>query len=321
MKKKVALGIWLGFLLFSTLLSQTTDASDFGITAGPTVSSITGSSATITWSLNSVATGQVQYGTTTKYGRVSIPELTYRFSSHRQTISDLAPGTTYHYRVVSTNASGVVVSPDATFITASLTAGFSITAEPTVSSITASSATIQWSLNSVATGQVQYGTTTAYGQVSIPELSYQFSSHKQTISGLTPGTTYHYRVVSTNASGVVVSPDATFTTASLTSGFSITAGPTVSNITGSSATIEWSLNSVGTGQVQYGTTTAYGQVSILELSYKFSSHRQTISGLAPGTTYHYRVISANTSAVQVVSSDATFTTGSGTSGDTGGDCQ
>ena len=219
MKAKAILGTCLGLFLSALLLSQTAAATDFGITAGPTVSSITASAATIGWSLTSAATGQVQYGTTTAYGKVSVPELSYRFSTHSQTISNLAPGTTYHYRVVSTNASGVVVSPDATFTTASLSSGLSITTGPTVSDITASSATVKWSLDGFATGQVQYGTTTAYGNSSIREESYRFSSHSQTISGLTAGTTYHYRVVSSNANGIeVVSPDAIFNTASETSG-------------------------------------------------------------------------------------------------------
>jgi hypothetical protein len=221
MKAKAVLATWLGLFLSALLLSQTTAASDFGIAAGPTASSITASSATIRWSLTGAATGQVQYGTTTAYGKVSIPELSYRFSTHIQTISGLAPGTTYHYRVISTNASGVVVSPDATFTTASLSSALSITAGPTVSDIWASSATIKWSLNNFATGQVQYGTTTAYGNVSIPESSYRFSTHIQTISGLAEGTTYHYRVVSADANGVqAISPDATFTTATVSTGSS-----------------------------------------------------------------------------------------------------
>ena len=61
MKAKTVLGTCLGLFLSALLLSQTAAATDFGITAGPTVSSITASSATIGWSLTSAATGQVQY--------------------------------------------------------------------------------------------------------------------------------------------------------------------------------------------------------------------------------------------------------------------
>jgi hypothetical protein len=227
MKKRAVSGISLGTFVCCLLLSQTVEATDLSITAGPSVSNITGSSATIRWSLTSVATGQVQYGTTSSYGKVSIPELSYKYSTHIQTISGLASGTTYHFRVVSTNTNGVkVVSPDSTFTTASATSGtsgsgLSITAGPTATNVTGTSATIRWSLTSVATGQVQYGTTASYGKVSIPELSYKYSTHIQTISGLASGTTYHFRVISKTASGdQVLSPDSIFNTASLTSGSS-----------------------------------------------------------------------------------------------------
>src|SRR6185437_5393733 len=55
-----------------------------------------------------------------------------------------------------------------------------------------------------------------------------------------------------------------------------------------------------------------------ELSYKYSTHIQTISGLAPGTTYHFRVISKSASGSQVLSPDSAFTTVSLTSGSSGG---
>jgi hypothetical protein len=100
---------------------------------------------------------------------------------------------------------------------------FTITSNPVASNITTSAATISWSLSEVATGQVQYGTSTSYDKISTPELSFNFSNHTQNISGLSAGTTYHYQVVSSNAAGAkVVSDDSTFSTISATP----TAAPT-----------------------------------------------------------------------------------------------
>ena len=91
--------------------------------------------------------------------------------------------------------------------------GFSITSGPTSQSVTANSVEITWILSESATGQVEYGTTNAYGTLSSPENSFTYSTHIQTLSGLTPSTTYHYRVKSTNQAGTqVVSGDKTFTT-------------------------------------------------------------------------------------------------------------
>ena len=64
-----------------------------------------------------------------------------------------------------------------------------------------------------ATGQVEYGKTTAYGSLSAAETSFQYTQHVQTLSSLTPGTLYHYRVKSADADGNLrMSGDSTFTT-------------------------------------------------------------------------------------------------------------
>jgi len=64
-----------------------------------------------------------------------------------------------------------------------------------------------------ATGQVEYGRTAAFGSLSTPELSYTWSTHVQTLTGLTPGSLYYYRVKSRTAAGTwLISPTYTFTT-------------------------------------------------------------------------------------------------------------
>lgn len=80
------------------------------------------------------------------------------------------------------------------------------------SAISDTGATVGWSLSEKATGQVEYGTTSAYGQMSTPETTL-YAAHAQKLSGLTPGTLYHFRVRSTNAAGIEsVSLDSSFTT-------------------------------------------------------------------------------------------------------------
>jgi len=75
-------------------------------------------------------------------------------------------------------------------------------------------ATISWATNDSATSQVEYGTTTAYGETS-PLSGALLERHVVTLTGLSLGTLYHYRVRSQDAAGdLVVSPDQTFTTLS-----------------------------------------------------------------------------------------------------------
>jgi chitodextrinase len=78
-------------------------------------------------------------------------------------------------------------------------------AAPTIGSIAASQVTsttaaITWSTDEPATSRVDYGATTSYGQSS-PLDSRFVSAHAVTLTGLTPGKTYDFRVRSTDAAG------------------------------------------------------------------------------------------------------------------------
>jgi hypothetical protein len=69
-----------------------------------------------------------------------------------------------------------------------------------VSPITTTSLTISWLTNEAATTRIEYGLTASYGSVT-PLVSALTTGHTQTITGLTPGTLYYYRVVSSDGSG------------------------------------------------------------------------------------------------------------------------
>jgi hypothetical protein len=85
-----------------------------------TVSNITTTQATISWTLSEYATGQVEYGTTVSYGFTSTLEASFDYLAHVQTIKNLDPGVLYHFRVLSQDASGnLAMSADGTFTTLS----------------------------------------------------------------------------------------------------------------------------------------------------------------------------------------------------------
>lgn len=75
-------------------------------------------------------------------------------------------------------------------------------------------ATVAWDVSVPATGQVEYGPTPTYGLFTTKEDSFIHTHHEQIISGLTPGTTYYYRVISESAAGVrMTGPGGSFETA------------------------------------------------------------------------------------------------------------
>src|SRR5262249_11255522 len=131
-------------------------------------------------------------------------------------ITGLVSKSYYHYRLVASNQSGTSVTPDAIFRTPQLSA---VTYQP-VLQMTETSAELTGSVNPQETGPTtyhfEYGLDTSYG-AKTPE-SAPVGSDKgdypaaAKITGLEPGTTYHYRLVGTSPTGEAIGPDRTFTT-------------------------------------------------------------------------------------------------------------
>jgi DNA-binding beta-propeller fold protein YncE len=159
-----------------------------------------------------------QYGTDTSYGSQTFPSDSIGNDgidhAAGAAISGLQPGTTYHYRVLAVNFHGLTSGPDQTFNTPDLPA----VATSTASNITPTAATLSAQIKpgfSLTTYRFQYGTTAAYGVESPNALLIADNSVHgvaATIAGLASGTTYHYRVLATNAVGSASGPDQTFTT-------------------------------------------------------------------------------------------------------------
>jgi hypothetical protein len=78
----------------------------------------------------------------------------------------------------------------------------------------ATSAYITWKTDEPASARVAFGLTTAYGDTAVDGVALGLT-HGVAITGLNPNTTYHYKVLSADASGNLgTSGDATFTTGS-----------------------------------------------------------------------------------------------------------
>jgi phosphodiesterase/alkaline phosphatase D-like protein len=165
----------------------------------------------------------------------------------------------------------------------------------------------------------QYGTGTSYG-TNTPAASVAAGPRpvQAVVGGLTPGTTYHYRLVvvenvSNSQPTVSTGEDLTFTTPS---GAATTGDAT--SVTSTSAQLNGVVdsNSSDSGwEFQYGTTTSYGSVTHGQaIGAGVNAVSAKLTGLKPRTRYHFRLVVAQSSyGFHVdVGEDKVFTTKSAT---------
>ncbi len=257
--------------------------------------------ATITFSTDIAASGEVEFGTDTNYGLGT--ETSPAGTSHTVQLTDLAPETTYHYRVSASAAGETATGVDRTFTTDAAPAP----APPVISGVQADpghdAATITFSTDIAASGEVEFGTDTNYGLGT--ETSPAGTSHTVQLTDLAPETTYHYRVSASAAGETATGVDRTFTTDAAPA----PAPPVISGVQADpghdAATITFSTDIAASGEVEFGTDTNYGLGT--ETSPAGTSHTVQLTDLAPETTYHYRV-SASAAGETATGVDRTFTT-------------
>ena len=274
---------------------------------------------------NDSTTVTFEYGTNTGYGN-QISAAQSPVSGNTDTaisavLDNLSPGTTYHYRVKAQNSASAqpTLGTDKTFTT-----GFGAPTAQTLptGTVTATTTELNGSVNpngSDTTVVFQYGTDTSYGSeinaVQTP-LTTNLTINQPvsaTLGGLTPNTTYHYRVSSTSTGGTTFGGDQTFTTS--------TAPPTATTraadpVASNSATLRGTVNANNdstTVTFEYGTNTGYGnQISAAQSPVSGNTDTAisaVLDNLSPGTTYHYRVKAQNSASAQpTLGTDKTFRT-------------
>jgi hypothetical protein len=157
----------------------------------------------------------------------------------------------------------------------------------------------------------EYGPTTAYGS-STPTQTFAGGTQPVSamITGLAPGTTYHFTLVASTSAGGAETADQTFTTG--LDAPDVSTGPATGTST-TAATLNGTVIPNGlptTYQFLYGTTSAFGFTTPVQGAGNGTSSvgaSATIVGLAPGTTYHYLLVATNALGTRM-GADQTFTT-------------
>jgi hypothetical protein len=232
------------------------------------------------------------------------------------TLSGLQPGASYEYRILATNNSGTIEGPVQLPFTVPLPPLLTI---GEAQSITRTTATLPGTVNPEGletTYYYQYGTTTSYGGNAPSVQGVAAGSGSSAvpapigISGLVPATTYHYRLAATNADGTTYSTDKTFTTALRTP--PVVSTGEASNVTLTTATVAGTINPEGletSYELDLGIDTTYGTSIYGEAGSANTPTQITLSlqNLAPGSTYHYRMVAINSDG-RIPGADRTFTT-------------
>jgi phosphodiesterase/alkaline phosphatase D-like protein len=241
-------------------------------------------------------------------------------------LSGLTPGVTYYFRVAATNSTGtskglinsfIVVAQVPTVTTAAAT------------SVTISSATLNGTVNpnglAVSDAHFEYGVDSnpaTFTSTSAQTLTAGFTGQaiSALLTGLTPGTTYYFRVVATNSGGtskglivsqITAAQAPTAATAAATS------------VTISGATLNGTVNpnglAVSDAHFEYGTDsnlTTFSTTGVQTLAAGFAGQpiAASLSGLIPGTTYYFRLAATNSAGTSTgtVLSFSTSSLGTGT---------
>lgn len=167
---------------------------------------------TITWSTNQPASSQVVYGGVgpNAFHSTLDPSLV---TGHRVVLTGLLPGTMYQFQVLSATAAGAMAQSGVSSLTTAAAGSGPEVVDLTALRATSSTASLQWATSTGTVAQVEYGSTANYGQFTLLNV-FSAPTQQLTLTGLSPATTYHFRVKAWDAQGGLgASADATFSTA------------------------------------------------------------------------------------------------------------
>jgi subtilisin family serine protease len=284
----------------STLTTLSPPASVPSAPAAPTASSITATGATLSWAAPTSNGGAAITGYIVQYRLTrssTWQSVTVTAPTTNTTLTGLASGTGYVFRVTAQNSAGNSPASVTSTLT-TLTAPPSAPAAPTASSITATGATLSWTTPTSNGGAaitryiVEYraASATAWRTVTVTA-----PTTSKKITGLANNAGYVFRVTAQNSAGN--SPaSATSTLTTLIAPPSRPLAPLVSNITATGATLTWTAPTSNGGAeidryiLEYRLATSSTWQSVTVTAPTTST---TLAGLKNNTVYVFRVTAQN----------------------------
>jgi len=294
-------------------------------------SQVTGVSALLSGTVNAngLATWTwFRWGTTTGYDRTNFAcqlapvDATVAVSN---LLSFLSTNTTYHYQLVATNSAGQTFSPDMSLTTSAYVPTPVVTINP-ANNVTNDSATITGIVNPnsyqvsvyvfwvyvVTNAGIIYHMNNSELVETLPAQNGPVPVNI-TLTNLMSNTAYQCQFSVVNSINLIAdSTNITFTTLFAPTAITDPAAA----ITVSEAILLGTLNPNGfvtTYYFEWGTSTAYGNTegpfSVTAQNTPINVTSRTLTGLIPGTTYHYQLVASNSTGIYF-GGDMSFTTSS-----------
>jgi phosphodiesterase/alkaline phosphatase D-like protein len=277
--------------------------------------------ATVNLKGGTLSSCQFEYGAGSTYTATTACSPTPSGSSDvavTANLTGLTPGTVYHFQITLATSGGAAQGGDNTFTTHTPVA----VTEPAIP-VGLTTATINAAVNpegfTVTDCHFQWGTGAAYGSIAqcatTPSGS-TLQAASASLTGLTPATTYHFRIVMTTSFGTAMGGDATFTTAATGPYAAPPIGATepATHISSSAATLNAAVNPQGLPvadcHFQWGTSAKYGSIARCARTPTGSTLQAAgarLAGLHAATTYHFRIV-MTTAGGTLTGGDRTFKT-------------
>jgi hypothetical protein len=285
------------------------------------------------------------YDTTPSINYVSSPATAFTLlasgsGTHTMNVAGLTPNTTYYYRILGNGASvsyvGNTVVSFTTLPANNSTGASTFTINP-ATAVTQATAQLNLTyaiapadaLNGGVDVKFVYDTTPSINYVSSPATAFTLlasgsGTMSRTVTGLTPNTTYYYRILGNGYQySYVGSPIQSFTTLANSVQAPIVSTVTAGNIANTQAQLNGTYNANGTASTiwfEYGPTVALGQsTSIQNVAANTSGNfNNTITGLAANSTYYFRAVGQNSFGTAYGTTLSFTTTNTNSSSSSGG---
>ena len=299
----------VGLVAFNAGPDPAAGASPRGTTralAGPTVpgaptigtATAGNAKATVRWTAPAANGGSAitGYVVTPYVGATPKPATTFTSTSTTQTVTGLTNGTTYTFKVAAINAIGT--GPMSSASNAVTPAPPTVPGAPTIGTATAGNAqaTVRWTAPAANGGSAitGYVVTPYVGATPKPATTFTSTSTTQTVTGLTNGTTYTFKVAAINAIGTGPMSSASNAVVPVAA---VPGAPTIGSASAGNAqaTVPWTAPAANGGAAitGYVLTPYVGFFPLPSTTFASTATTQTVTGLTNGTTYRFKVAAIN----------------------------